>query len=141
LRWLWIVALIVLLAVGAAVLWVVFSGSDEQPTLTFDGTVATYSGPVTLEAGLVTFKLENTSDETMGFYWGLLSDDSITMEDEIQSDRRPSWYADTSNPGQAGPGAVVEQTTRLPEGRITLLAWGNVSQTRYPAAIIDVESG
>ena len=79
----------------------------------------------------------------MGFNWGLISDDSITMKGEIawsaESDRPPSWYADGSNPGQAGAGEVVEPRTRLPEGRITVLAWGQTSHVRIPVAIIDVE--
>ena len=44
-RWFWIVALVAVVAIGAAVLWIVILGSDEQPTLTYDGTSATYSGP------------------------------------------------------------------------------------------------
>lgn len=142
LRWLWVVALIAVIAIAGIVLWFVFSGADEEPTLAFDGTTLTYSGPESLEAGDVTFTLENTSEENVTFAWGLLNDDSITVEDEIawfeaNPGSVPPWLETSDLIGEAAPGEVVERVAYLLEGRNDLVAWsptGNVGV----AAIIDV---
>jgi hypothetical protein len=143
LRWLWIVALIAVIAIAGIVLWFVFSGTDEEPTLTFDGATLTYSGPESLEAGDVTFTLENTSEEEMTFAWGLINDDSITLEDDkawVEADPSPGstppWVATWGEIGRAAPGATVEKRTSLLVGRNDLVAWspseprGSLSSSR-----------
>jgi hypothetical protein len=79
-RWLWIVALVVVIAIAGIVLWFVFSGGDEEPTLTFDGEIATYSGPETIQTGTeVTVTLVNTSDELVKFVWQRLDEEHAAM--------------------------------------------------------------
>jgi hypothetical protein len=144
LRWLWIVALIAVIAIAGVVLWFLLSGGDGEPTLTFDGTAVTYSGPEAVEAGDVTFTLENTSDEDATFAWGLIIDDSITLEDEIAwmeanpDYEIPPWLGTWSDIASAEPGEVVEMTTYMVEGRAELTAWNDATGAGYVAAFIEV---
>jgi hypothetical protein len=145
LRWLWIVALIAVVAIAGVVLWLLLSGGEGEPTLTFDGTAATYSGPETLEAGDVTFTLENTSGQEMVFAWVLLNDDSITLEDEIawmeenpDSIEGPPWVETWNRISEVEPGEVVEETSYMFEGRNELGAWNDATDDIYIAVFIDV---
>ena len=122
-------------------------GGEGEPTLTFDGTALTYSGPATLEAGDVTFTLENTSDEEMAFNWVLSNDDSITLEESRawieanpDSNEGPPWVETWNRIGEAGPGEVVEETSYLYEGRNELQAWNPAigPSSAYVAVVIDV---
>mgnify|MGYP001820964966 FL=1 len=123
------------------------AGGEGEPTLTFDGTALTYSGPETLEAGDVTFTLENTSDEVMAFAWVLYNDDSVTLEQERawfeenpDSATGPPWVETWNRIGEAGPGEVVEETSYLYEGRNGLQAWNPAigPSSVDVAAVIDV---
>lgn len=144
LRWLWIVALIAVVAIAGLVLWLLLSGGEGEPTLTFDGTAVTYSGPETLEAGDVTFTLENTSDEDATFAWGQVIDDSITLEDEIAwmeanpGYEVPPWLGTWADIGWAEPGEVVETATYMFEGRAELTAGNDATGAGYVAVFIDV---
>jgi hypothetical protein len=131
-------------------------GGDEEPTLTFDGTTVTYSGPETLEAGAVTFTLNNTSEEDIYFAWGLINDDSFTLEDELawiaaNPDTRstPPWLIAWTEIGQVDPGETVERTTSLIKGKNDLVALPPIHRdlrgdmesrngATYVAAIIEV---
>jgi hypothetical protein len=142
LRWLWIVALIAVIAIAGIVLWFVFSGSDGEPTLAFDGTSLTYSGPESLTVGAVTFTLENTSDGPATFAWGLINDDSITLEDEVawveaNPGAVPPWIQTWGEIGRVEAGTVVKPTAMLLEGRNDLVAWPPGGNTSV-AIIIDV---
>jgi hypothetical protein len=145
LRWLWIAAVIAVIAIAGVVLWLLLSGGEGEPTLTFDGTALTYSGPETLKAGDVTFTLENTSEEEMVFYWALFNDDSITLEDSIawmeanpDSNTGPPWIETSNWTGEAEPGEVLERAFYMFEGRNELGAFNDATGDVYIAAVIDV---
>ena len=127
----------------------------EEPTLTFDGTTATYSGPETLQ-GDEPFILTNTSEDDIYFAWGLISDDSITVEDELawiaanpDSKTTPPWLIAWGEIGRVDPGETVERTASLIKGRNDLAAFPPITRdpladmeyrnrASYVAAIIEV---
>jgi hypothetical protein len=143
LRWLWIVALVVVIAIAGIVLWLVFSGDDEAPALTFDGATATYIGPTTLEAGTNTFSLDNTHDTAVDFGKVLSTDENLTMEDvRVWSDPnatgQAAWFGGWEVIGVAMAGEVVDYDIVLSEGTYGLLALDRFTGIFYPAAVIQV---
>ena len=80
-RWPWALALAAIVTVGGIAAWLLLADGEGRPTLTFEGDALTYSGPMTFDERVIT--LENTSDGSAAFAWGLISDDSITLEDEV----------------------------------------------------------
>lgn len=149
LRWLWVLALIVVIvAAGIALAWLAFSG-DEEPTVTFDGQIATYSGPTSLTAGEITFTFDATEyDSPVMFVVAEVTDDSVTLEDlEAEAAARP---ASGSIPPFIGSvetslvaSEVVEETHVLTGGRWMVSANTSPEDTDrvYPAAILEVTSG
>ena len=139
---LWIAAFAAAIVVAGVGLWIGFSGGSEKPTLTFTGEALTYSGPVAFDEKLITFKLENTSDHFVVFAWGLINDDSITLQDDVSwaetkfSD--PPWLAYWLKIDTVGPGVTTEATSLVAEGRIDLVAWNPESPRTYVAAIVSV---
>lgn len=159
---LWTIGAIVLAMVAAVVVWVMVSGGEEQPTLSFDGTSTTYTGPETLQAGSVTFKLENTSDVTQGFFWARYLDESlmpsddylvamgvepigeegVTLEHEYAwielHGTVPPWVDYFMLLPDVEPNTTIEATTELTAGRYVLAAQDLAAQKAYPGAIIEV---
>ena len=150
LRWLWVVALIVVIvAAGIALAWLAFSG-DEEPTVAFDGQTATYSGPTSLAAGEITFTFDATeydSPNGVMFIVAKVTDDSITLEDlealaatEPASGPIPPFIGTFEN--FLVRDEVVEVTYTLSEGRWMTSAHTSPQDTDrvYPAAILEVTS-
>jgi hypothetical protein len=80
---LWILGLIVVVAIAAVGLWFLF-GDEGEPTATFDGQAATYSGPTSVAAGEITFTFDATeydSPNGVMFLVAEVTDDSITLEE------------------------------------------------------------
>lgn len=120
-------ALIALIAIAGIVLWLVFAGSDEEPTIAFDGTTATYSGPTTLEAGTITFSLTNTHDDATDFARVISTDADLTLE-EVNA-----WLAANPEPRGDSPwfggidylgvmaGQTIDYDSTFSEGTYVLL--------------------
>ena len=137
--WLWaVLAVGALLVVGIGVWALSAGGGDDQPTLTFDGAVATYQGPDTIEAGQVTFRLENESDREVVFVWGRHNQEGITEEQqrawvEENPSSPPPWIEDAGDIGPPVPaGTTVEQTIELAPGPTDLFAWDEIEYVGYP---------
>lgn len=162
LGWLWVIVLVLILAGTGVAIWLVLS-DDDQPTLAFDGTAATYSGPTSLQPGEVTFTLENRTDTTAGFLWGRHVDESrfaavsewlvaigmepigaegVTMEHEYSWSEThnvmPPFAEETFDFPDVAANTTIEATAELTEGRYTVLAWDPIALKPYPAAIIEV---
>lgn len=140
--WLWAAPAVGLLLVIGIVVWAWSSGGgDDQPTLTFDGTATTYSGPDPIEAGEVTFLLKNESGRDVVFVWGRHTRDDVTEEEtmawvEENPSTAPPWVAEAQDIGPTVPaGTSVEQTSELRPGRTDLLVFDEIA---YPAVIIEV---
>jgi hypothetical protein len=149
LRWLWIVALVAVIAVAGIVLWFVFSGGAEEPILTFDGTTATYSGPDTFVAGEeVTFTAENQTSEMVTFGWSRNNDETITLEEEIawmethrgSSYEIPPWVEDYGGFTPAFSDDVREGSVVFEAGKGLLWVWDARERIIYPAAHITASS-
>jgi hypothetical protein len=131
--------------IAAIVAWQVFF--DDELTVTFDGTSATYEGPATIERGAVTFALENASDTTVSYWWTRLRDAEITLEEARSWSRagpeeRAPWFGLENWIGDVAPGAVITATTTFSqEGRHHVYAVDDTSGAKYPAAVIDVTLG
>lgn len=147
--WLWVGVLVAVIAVAGIAAWLVFSSGGEDPTLVFDGSTATYSGPDTFEAGEVTFTLENTTREMVRFGWNVTNDESVTLEEEIawmethrgSSYEIPPWVEEYGGIGQvAFMDDVQEASVELPEGKILLIVWNPGENVLHPAAHITVTS-
>jgi hypothetical protein len=142
---LWVGALAAVIALAGIAVWLMFSGGSERPTLTFTGNALSYSGPVTFDEKLITFELENTSESFATFAWGLINDDSITLEDEIawaKTNRaEPPWLELWSEIDLVGPDADSEATVAVPEGRLDLVAFNAEVDTprTYVAALVEVK--
>lgn len=145
-RLLWILSLIVLIVVAGVVLWLAFAGEGE-PTATFDGEVATYSGPDTLEAGSVTFTLDATEYEPeVMFAVARIADDSLTMEDfealadEYTADEAPPGVFTEFDTSSVVTDEVLEHEFTVSEGRWLLVANTAPDGTNraHPAAILEV---
>ncbi len=147
-RAIWIVIGILVVAAAAVGIW--FLVADEgEPTVTFDGSTATYSGPTSFEAGSITFTLDATEYDFPGgvaFILVPLSDESLTMADlEAIADE---YAANEIPPGFDVVRAriffveaeVIETDITLSEGRWGV--WANTSpmdtNRAHPAAILDV---
>ncbi len=144
----WIIlGLIAIGAIVGLVLWIVSAG-DDQPTATFDGQTATYSGPATVSAGDVTFTFdasEYANSNGVTFLLGELTDDSIGMS--ILRTAAASVPASAGAPpfigtqySKAVVGEVVEVTYPLSEGRWTVVVATAPDDTDrvHPAAILEV---
>jgi hypothetical protein len=137
------------------------TSADGNPTLTFDGTTATYDGPATLPAGSVTFTLVNQSDVRAGFLWGRHVDKSdlparqggfdfhgievpedgvFTMEhvNAWPNYSPPPWVEETWDFPEQQPHTTIESATDLTVGRYELVGFDPAAQQAYPAAIIEV---
>ncbi len=142
------------------------TSADGNPTLTFDGTTATYDGPATLPAGSVTFTLVNQSDVRAGFFWGRHVDKSdlpahqggfdfygievpedgvFTVEHEYawSADHYtpPPWSEDRWDFPEQQPHTTIESATDLTVGRYSLLGADPAAQQAYPAVVIEVIEG
>lgn len=99
---------------------------DVVGTFTFDGTTWTYDGPSTLEAGMITFSLVNTSDvEVAVFSWFGLEGEELEAELAVtpvgtamgpQSDAPPPPPSDFLWLVEAGPGESVSATSVIGAG-------------------------
>lgn len=144
----WLVAALAVILVAALALWFVFDG-ESTPTVTFDGTMATYDGPSSFEAGEVTFEFDGSAHEPgVAFVVVEITDDSITVDD------MKAWEADHTArevPGFTGTYTVtmategdriVEKTVDLQSGKRYALT-ANTSPTDtdrvHTAAIIEVD--
>jgi hypothetical protein len=123
--------------------------TDTSPTLTFDGTTASYAGPTTFTENSITFTLENPTNEMVAFGWNVMNDESITLEEEIawmEAHRGPTyeippWVEDYGGITPTSFMAdVVEATVELPDGKILLYVWQQSDRILYPAAHITVET-
>lgn len=144
-RLLWTLALIAVVAIVGVGLWFVFAG-DDVPKATFDGERATYSGPASFEAGVVTFTFDATAYDTeVAFVVTEITDDAMTMADiEAYAADNPA----SSVPSWSGafritfvtPDEVIEKDLTLTEG--TWLVSVNTSprdtDTVFPARLIEV---
>jgi hypothetical protein len=146
-RMLWMIALIVVLiiALGVAV-WFLVS-DDGTPTARFDGEVATYDGPDTLEAGSVTVTLDATEYEPeVMFAVAHIVDDNLTMEDfealadEYTADEAPPGVFTEFDTSSVVTDEVLEHEFTLTEGRWLLVASTAPDGTNrvHPAAILEV---
>ena len=148
LRWLWIVALIAVIAIAGVVLWLVISNGDEEPAITFDGTTATYSGPTTLEAGAITFSLTNTHENAMDFGRTISTDPDLTLEEVkawLEANPNPEedspWFGGYDYLGIVMTGQTIDWDTTFPEGTYVLLMLDQFTHIPYPASVIDVTAG
>jgi autotransporter-associated beta strand protein len=142
-----VLGLVAVAAIAGLVLWIVLAG-DDQPTATFDGQAATYRGPTTVSAGVVTFTFDATAyddPDGVAFTVSELTDDTIDMAAIVAA------AASTPASGPLPPfigtynvkvvvGEVVEASYRLTEGRwvVTANTAPADSDRVYPAAIIEV---
>lgn len=148
-RMLWILALIAVVVIGGLALWI-WLGGEEEPTVTFDGTTATYSGPETLEAGTVTFIFDAAdyeSSRAVAFIIAEMTDESLTMEDlEAYSEINPA----RDKPPWAGTLQVwlvsdaIEKDVTLTAGTFSVWASTHLppdEDRAHPAAILEVTGG
>lgn len=131
-RWLWITASVLVLAGAGIALWLVLSG-DGQPTITYDGTAAVYSGPDELEAGIHTFRLENNSESAVDFHYARHDPEfgEVTFE-EVQAwagTDAPPWVEELGLFTRARAGLVVEESAEF------------VAGSRYELIVYDVQTG
>ena len=118
---------------------------DGEPTATFDGEIASYSGPESFEAGNVTFTFDATEyGDRVTFVVARMSDESLTMADleAYAADNPGSQVADfvaTSNVTYVND-EVVEKEIALTEG--TWSVWANTApddtNEGHPAVIFEV---
>jgi len=121
-------------------------------TFTFDGTTWSYDGPSTLEAGMITFSLVNTSDvEVRLASWFGLEAEELAAQLEIapvgtdlgpQSDAPPPPPSDMLWPlVEAAPGESASATTVLGAGSHLIdaatMAAGNIDHL-WRVALIEV---
>ena len=143
-RWLWILALVAVIAVAGIVLWLVLSSNgDDQQTVTFDGDTLVYAGPAIFNTKVVTLQLENNSDKWMTFAWGLHTDPTITSADLVAwtetHSGEPPWLEMYYEIDLVAPGTVEERTVLFLEGSIGLVAWDAERTGRtYGAAVVEV---
>lgn len=78
----WLLPVLVIAAAGATV-WLALLDGADLPTLNYDGDAVTYQGPLVFEQREVAFKLVNDSLQYAEFAYGVITDDSITLEDDI----------------------------------------------------------
>ena len=125
---------------------------DAVGTFTFDGTTWSYDGPSTLEAGMITFSLVNTSDvEVRLASWFGLEAEELAAQLEIapvgtdlgpQSDAPPPPPSDMLWPlVEAAPGESASATTVLGAGSHLIdaatMAAGNIDHL-WRVALIEV---
>lgn len=125
-------------------------GAGGTPTLSFDGTTATYRGPATFDDNLITFRLENTGSNIALFGWNVMNDESITLEEEIawmETHRGvtyeiPPWVEEYGRIGMSvWPDEPVERSVEIPNGKGLLYMWDIENRILYPAAHITVSGG
>jgi hypothetical protein len=147
---LWILGLIVVVAIAAVGLWFLF-GDEGEPTATFDGQAATYSGPTSVAAGEITFTFDATEyDNPIGvmFLVAEVTDDSVTLE-EIEALAAAQPASGPIPPfigrfeSQLVMDEVLEETYTLSEGRWMVSANTSPQDTDrvYPATILEVTGG
>lgn len=147
-RMLWILLLLALVVVAGLALWIWF-GDEGEPSATFDGEVATYSGPESLETGTVTFTFDASAYEGergVAFIIAEMLDDSLTMADleayaEVNPARdKPPWLGRLEVSFVTD---VIEKDVTLTAG--TYSVWANTAPTdgdrAHPAAILEVTGG
>jgi hypothetical protein len=143
--WLWIAGVAGLIVVGLGI--VGCSDDEDQPTLSFDGTAATYRGPTTLDAGEITFLLENDSDIEVVFVWGRhreeghSADETIAWNDENPG-VPPPWVEEARDIGNPVPaGSTTEQSVELQPGPHDLLAFDGDAYVGWIATVVQVAGG
>ncbi len=123
-------------------------GDNQQPTLTFDGTPAVYSGPSELEAypEVQTLLLVNDSKTTVDFTSAPVKPEEfegVTEQEAIEwgltETKPPPWIG---NPGHFAMhvqgGGTLEGEARFLEGKsYELGVWNIPNQTFHFAAWID----
>ncbi len=140
--WLWVALIAVIVAAGGITLWLVLGG-DDQPTIGFDGSEATYSGPEIIEAGEVPFKTENNSDVVVDFLWGRHSEEGITLEQTVawaeSSTDQPPWVEEGFHlvKDQAA-NSSGERVSWMTAGTYELVVWEVQAEKAHIAALITV---
>jgi hypothetical protein len=143
----WIAIGIVVVVAAAVGVWLVLD--EGEPTVTFDGTVATYSGPTSFEAGSITFTLDATEYDYSGgvaIAFAPLTDESLTMSD---LEALAEQYAATEVPPgiDVGRAKIIFAGSEVIEREVTLNEgmWAVVANTApsagnrvHPAAILEV---
>lgn len=136
------VAVILVAAIAVTLVWLVLSRTNE-PTVSFDGTVASYTGPDVLDSGIVAFTLENSSDGNVSFGLTLVKD-TWTLDDAKAyegTESTPPWIADRSSLTTVGPNEVVERDVNLRSGIVQLHVWDRTEQLEHIAGWIEVTEG
>jgi hypothetical protein len=138
-------ALVVLLLAGCSDS---AEGGDQQPTLTFDGTLAVYTGPSELEAypEVQTFRLVNNSEARVDFAFAPIKPEEfegVTEQDAIEwgltETNAPPWVGNPGHFAMNVPGGEsIEGEAYLLEGNTYELGvWKTPTQTFHFAAWID----
>jgi hypothetical protein len=123
-------------------------GDDQQPTLTFDGTTAAYSGPSELEAypTLQTFRLVNNSDQIIDFVFAPVKPEEfegITEQDaiewELTESSPPPWIGNPGHFAKNVPSgeALEGEATFIADKTYQLAVWSVSAEKAYFAAWID----
>lgn len=140
--WLW-VSLVVVVAAGGIGVWLLSAG-DGEPTLSFDGTSAAYSGPEVLGAGNVLFHIENNSDVVADFLWGRHGEEGITFEQASSwndpDGAPPPWVEDGFHLAKdVAPQKATEKLSAMTPGTYELVVWEVEAGKSHVAALITVE--
>ncbi len=141
-RWLWLGPVVVIVVLGGVGLWLALGGDDE-PTLSFDGTQATYNGPEVLEAGNTLFKIENDSDVVADFLWGRHGEEGITLEQTVAwaetNTDQPPWVEEALHlVKDLAPHSTGERLAWMTAGTYELIVWDVQAEKAHVAAIITV---
>lgn len=151
-RGVWAFAATALVAVLlGATAWMIWGGkggpwTDEpdHPTVVFDGEMAAYRGPASLEKGRFTVSFENDYDGTALLGYEVHNRNDVTMDEaqawyrEYGDGRPPPWQTEFFGITGAAPGLTGEDDVYLFDGRYLLYVWLEDSHRVVPAAIVEV---